>query len=52
MKDFWCENCDYRWRCDPDQVKYQKECPKCGEKHDIRLTMSKEEAINRGLIKE
>ena len=50
MKYFWCEKCDYRWTCDKGQTTYEKECPKCGEKHDIRLTMSVEEARERGLL--
>jgi hypothetical protein len=50
MKNFWCEKCDYRWQCTESETTYQKECPRCGEKHDIRLTMSLEEAKLRGII--
>lgn len=46
MKNYWCEKCNYRW-VDDREV---KECPNCGEKHDFRQTMSKGEALERGLI--
>jgi predicted RNA-binding Zn-ribbon protein involved in translation (DUF1610 family) len=48
MQDYLCESCNYRWRCDEHQTKYQTECPKCGEKFEIRKTMPKEEAVARG----
>lgn len=41
---YWCERCNTHWEGEDE-----KECPVCGEKFDIRKTMSKEEAKKLGL---
>jgi predicted RNA-binding Zn-ribbon protein involved in translation (DUF1610 family) len=44
------EQCN--WMCDLDGEHWQGEarCPKCGEIHEIRRTMSREEAEARELV--
>lgn len=39
---YWCENCDEHW-------KGERVCPNCGEKFNVRKTMSPEEAEAQGL---
>ena len=45
MKNYWCEKCNSRWQ---DENKPER-CPVCFENHDIRPTMSKEEAKKLGI---
>ena len=42
MKNYLCEICEKHWTGDA-------KCPNCGEKHEIRVTMSPEEAEALGL---
>lgn len=44
MKNYWCEQCDHRWK-----AKDARECPKC-QSIEIRTTMSEEEARKKGLL--
>jgi ribosome-binding protein aMBF1 (putative translation factor) len=53
MNNYWCEICGKRWQKIGDETSItgniQEECPQCGERFDIRKTMSPEEAEERGL---
>lgn len=45
MQNYWCEDCDNRWKSD----EYQFSCPKC-HSVEIRKTMSEEQAKEKELI--
>ena len=45
MKNYWCEDCGNRWKTEWDE----NNCPRCSSQ-EIRVTMSEEEAKEKGLI--
>lgn len=43
MKSYLCFECNHRW-----EEEQAKKCPKCGEIYEIRETMSRREAEEKG----
>lgn len=48
MKNWLCDICGFRWEEYPNSDIH---CPKCKERFEIRITMSREEADKIGLTK-